>query len=273
MNNPELLKKFTFGSDITQEQLDFYNKYGFIHFKNFIPKEQVAAIVQSLNEAEQYIITNNISEIYGIPLKIGVDDKGNKIVNRMPFSSVYAKAVADLYKDPRFELIKKFIPDYPSRLGLQEKDGVVSNHFFNSANSAYKQLGWHTDVLRDFVMGQKMLPMINIGVYLTHSGPENGGLRILPGTHRQSAFSMMFSKIQVVDRNEDPNEILVEAEPGDLCLHEGRMWHRVGISPNFGEKSRRRVMYVPLICGKVEIRNEHTKTPFYHKLGKRFKFK
>jgi ectoine hydroxylase-related dioxygenase (phytanoyl-CoA dioxygenase family) len=271
--NPELHKKFTFGTEITEEQIDFYYKYGFIHFKNFIGQDQVNAILKSLDEAEQYIIENNITQINGIPLKIGIDHQKKKIVNRMPFSSVYAAEVKKLYEDPRFEMIKKFIPNHASRLGLYEKDGVVSNHFLNTENSAYKQLGWHTDVLRDFVMGQKMLPMINIGVYLTHSGPENGGLRILPGTHTQSAWSMMSSKIQVVDRKEDPNEILVEAEPGDLCLHEGRMWHRVGISPHFGEKSRRRVMYVPMICGKVDIRTEHTKMPFYHKLGKRFKFK
>jgi len=273
MNNLELNKKFVFGSDITQEQLDFYNKYGFIHFKNFISKERVAELITSLDKAEQYIIDNGITEINGIPLKIGVDDQNRKMVNRMPFSTEHAPSVEELYTDPRFELIKKFIPNFDSRLGLKEKDGVVSNHFMNSENSAYKQLGWHTDIVRDFVMLKKIFPMINIGIYLTHSGPVNGGLRVIPGTHTQSAFSMLFSKIQLVDRKQDPNEIMVEAEPGDLCLHEGRMWHRVGISPNVGEKSRRRVMYIPLICGAVEERTAETSMPFYHRVGRLFKFK
>ena len=58
-------------------------------------------------------------------------------------------------------------------------------------------------------------------------------------------------------------ELAVETEPGDLTVHDGRMWHRVAQSPLVGDVSRRRVMYVPIIAGKYAPRTADSPTPFY----------
>jgi hypothetical protein len=63
-------------------------------------------------------------------------------------------------------------------------------------------------------------------------------------------------------------EAAFEIERGDLTIHDGRLWHRVEVSPNVGEKSRRRVMYVPIITGKYKPKNDNSKTPFYHRFTK-----
>jgi hypothetical protein len=52
---------------------------------------------------------------------------------------------------------------------------------------------------------------------------------------------------------------------GDLTIHDGRLWHRVAQSSIVGEQSRRQVMYVPIICGEVAIKNEKSKTLFYQR--------
>jgi ectoine hydroxylase-related dioxygenase (phytanoyl-CoA dioxygenase family) len=268
----EVNKIFSLKDGITQEHLDFYKKYGFVHFEKFLSEDQLKVIWASVAEAHKHIINNNIDKINGIPLKYGVDENNNKIVQRLAFTNKVAKEVEKLYSHPVFEQLKQFIPDYPSRLSTDEKDGAVCNYFVNVENSIYKQMGWHTDVLRDFLMLRKVLPMINVGVYFDDSGEENGGLRILTGTHTQSFWSMMFRKRQVADKKVDPDELLVVAKAGDLVLHDGRLWHRVAKSPHIGAKSRRRVMYIPLICGKQDIRMPETKTPFYHKMNKMFRF-
>ena len=138
----------------------------------------------------------------------------------------------------------------------------------NVPNSTYKQLGWHTDSARDIFYGKKVLPMLNVGLYFDDSSAENGGLRVLPGTHRQNAFSMLFRKFYFLSREEDRNEVLVSAKKGDLVVHDGRMWHRVGQSPHSGEKSRRRVMYIPFLLGDYQPKNSSSKTPFYLKFQK-----
>ena len=60
-----------------------------------------------------------------------------------------------------------------------------------------------------------------------------------------------------------PRKWAIETEPGDLTVHDGRMWHRVARSPLVGEASRRRVMYVPILAGKYEPKHDNSPTPFY----------
>src|SRR5205085_9670933 len=132
--------------------------------------------------------------------------------------------------------------------------------------SKLKEMGWHTDSLRDIFYGQKILPMLNVGIYLTDSTEQHGGLKILPGTHKQSIYSMLFKKPYFVNTVPDKNEVAVVAHAGDLTVHHGHMWHRVAMAPFAGVVSKRIAMYIPLICGKQKPKNDDSETPFYHKL-------
>ena len=269
----DINKKFKLVDKVEDEHVEFFNKYGFVHFPGFITQEHVQRIIQSLNTAYEKLAAEETQTINGIPLNYGFDETGKRIVHRLPFSNLVADEVAKLFDDERFKLLSKFIPDYESRLGLKEKDGVVTNYYINAENSNFRQMGWHTDVTRDVMLGRKLYPMINVGIYLDDSSETNGGLRIIPGSQNQSVMSMLFTKVQFVNTKKDPKEIMLTAKAGDLALHDGRTWHRVGKSMHMGAKSRRRVMYVPLICGPVKERDENTKTPFYHKLNKLAKLK
>jgi ectoine hydroxylase-related dioxygenase (phytanoyl-CoA dioxygenase family) len=94
---------------------------------------------------------------------------------------------------------------------------------------------------------------------------ENGGLRVIPGTHRQNIFKLLFGKKYFIDNSDDAKEIGFDIFAGDLSVHDGRLWHRVKQSPLYGEASRRRVMYVPLVTGKYKPKDSSSKTPFYHR--------
>ena len=274
MNLEEINTKFFFQNSITTEQLDFYYKYGFIHFQRFIEPSIVQDIINEIKRIQKFIIDSNIDKINGIPIKFGFDQDNNKIIHRLPYSNKYSTELANFYEDRRFEMLKSFIKHgYEPRLALLEKDGVVTNYFINTECSSYKQMGWHTDGLREFFMGKKVLPMINIGIYLSPSNEINGGLRIIPGTHLQSVFSMLTKKMQFLNTKYDKNEFLIRAEPGDLVLHDGRIWHRVAKSPYYNEKSLRIVMYVSMICGRYDFRNDESKTPLYHKANRLVNYK
>jgi phytanoyl-CoA hydroxylase len=274
MDLEEINKTFSLRDNITEEQVNFYSKYGFIHFDNFIDLRRVETMINEIKIVQKFIIDSNIDKINGIPIKFGFDQDKNKIIQRLPFTNKYSTELANFYEDKRFEKLKSFFAvGFDPRLALYEKDGVVTNYFLNSECSNYKQMGWHTDGLREFFMGKKVLPMINIGIYLTQSSEINGGLRIIPGTHRQSVFSMLTKKMQFLNTESDKNEFLVRAEPGDLVLHDGRIWHRVAKSPHCNKQSLRIVMYVSMICGKVDIRNDNSKTPLYHKANRLVNYK
>ena len=91
-----------------------------------------------------------------------------------------------------------------------------------------------------------------------------GGVRFLPGTHKQNVFRLLFGKKYFVDHNPDPNETGFDIEAGDLTVHHGSIWHRVQQSNKSGAESRRRVMYVPFVTGKYKPKNANSKTPLYH---------
>lgn len=110
--------------------------------------------------------------------------------------------------------------------------------------------------------------MLNVGVHLTDAVPNNGGLKILAGTHKQSLFKLLFRKRYFTDHNPDENEMSLITKAGDLTIHDGRLWHRVEQSHLIGEASRRQVMYVPVICGEYMIKDENSKTQIYQRFGK-----
>jgi phytanoyl-CoA hydroxylase len=255
-------KKFTFEGTLTQEQITFFRENGFIHFEKFSTSETVDDIISSTEAVQTKWINDNIQKVNGVPIKYGVDEHGNTIVQRFAFTNKYSHAVKAFANDPALQALKVLMPD-GARLGLDEKDGVVFNHYVNTEGSNFFHMGWHTDSARDIFYGTKVAPMLNIGFYLDDSTADKGGLRILPGTHKQSLWDLFFRKKYYLNNEADKNEVLVDAKAGDLVIHDGRIWHRVAPSPLTGAASRRRVMYIPMIVGKYQPKTEKSSTPLY----------
>ncbi len=261
-------KTFTLGEQITPEQKEYFNKYGVIQFKNFISNETANSFIDELAQIEADWLSQGVEKINGIPLKFGQNAEGKTMIQRMCFTNKYSIVLSEFLKDPRLSQMIEFLVPFEGRISEDEKDGLVFNHYVNQPNSKFTQMGWHTDSPRDLFLGQRILPMLNVGIHLDHCPSSNGGLRVIPGTHNQSVFKLLFGKKQFIDHKPDVREVGFEIEKGDLTIHDGRLWHRVEVSPNFGEKSRRRVMYVPIITGKFKPKSALSKTPFYHRFTK-----
>ena len=260
-------KVFHFENKITGSQFDFFNKHGFIQFKNFISKETVAEFIKEINAVQDHLIKNNIDKINGIPLKYGEDVNGQTIIQRLAFTSHYSKKLQLFLKDPRLQLLLQLLGNFEGRIGENEKDGLVVNHYVNNPSSKFSKMGWHTDSPRDLFLGTRILPMLNVGLHLDDCAYEDGGLRVLPGTHKQNLFRLFFRKKYFIDNKPDKNEAGFDIGAGDLTIHDGRLWHRVQQSPHVGERSRRRVMYIPFITGEYQPKDVHSRTPFYHQLA------
>ena len=210
-------------------------------------------------------IAESRKKVYGVPIFIGKDQDGQPTVQRLPFTSVFSEKIRAFVRDPRFEPIRTLVGQ-GARVGDQEKDGVVINRYLNVPGSAYPRLGWHTDGLRDLAYLRVPKPMLNVGLHLDQVPRENGGLRVIPGTHKQSFWKMAFRKRYFLDHRPDPDELAIETLPGDLTVHDGRMWHRVERSPHTGPKSLRRSMYVPFLTDAPQPKGDASPTPFYLRL-------
>ena len=258
--------KFTLGATITHEQQFFFNRTGFIHFKNFLKPETITDLISASEIVQNNWIVKGVERINGVPIKYGKDLDGVPIVQRFAFVNQHHPVFEELTLDPRLKVLLQLVgPD--ARLGTHEKDGMVFNHYVNAEQSNFTQMGWHTDGLRDIFHGQKLAPMLNVGIHLNTLAPENGGLRILPGTHKQTLYQMLFRKKYFLDNEADANELAITPSAGDLTIHDGRLWHRVAQSKVTGEESRRRVIYLPIIAGKYTPKTADSPTAFYQRFA------
>lgn len=257
---------FSLAGSLTAEQKSFFNTNGFIHFKNFITPETVNSIIKASIDVQKNWIEKKVEKVNGVPIKYGHDLDGKPLVQRFAFINQHHSAFSGLLMDPRFRSLFE-LAGTDARLGENEKDGMVFNHYVNGPESKFTKMGWHTDGLRDVFYGKKLNPMLNVGIHLSNVKPENGGLRLIPGTHKQNLYQMLFRKKYFLDHDNDPNEVAINPEAGDLTVHDGRLWHRVAQSSVIGEESRRRVIYIPIIAGKYTPKNENSPTVFYQRFA------
>jgi hypothetical protein len=259
--------RFKLGTEITREQRAFLDEHGFLVFERVAKPREVETIIAEIDRIEQDWLREGRESVNGIPLFAGKKKDGARLIQRFPFTSLFSDEIERFVRDDRFLPVRGLIGN-DTRVGDEEKDGVVFNRYLNMPGSARPNLGWHTDGLRDLFYLRMPKQMLNVGLHFDTCTKDTGGLRILPGTHRQGFLSMCFKKPYFVSNRPDPNEIAVETERGDLTVHDGRTWHRVEGSPFVGPKSLRRSMYVPYLTDAYQPKSESSKTPIYLRLGK-----
>ena len=264
---PPLETRFELGAQITALQMRFLDTHGFLIFSQVASRDEVATLASEIDRVASDWRREQRTQINGVPLFYGRDPEGAPFIQRLPFTSLFSDALRAFVRDERFAPIRAIIGD-DCRVGDEEKDGLVVNRYVNVPGSAYPRLGWHTDGLRDLAYGRLPGPMLNVGFHLDEIHFEDGGLRLIPGTHKQGFLSMCFKKPYFIAHRPDPQELCVETQPGDLTIHDGRLWHRVARSQKVGWPSLRRSMYVPYLNGPYEPKSERSKTPIYHTIGR-----
>jgi ectoine hydroxylase-related dioxygenase (phytanoyl-CoA dioxygenase family) len=252
------------GERLTPAQRSSFQEQGFLHFRSFLHRDGVTSVLKAMQELGQRWIQGGVKTVNGTPIKLGRDVDGSPIVQRYCFASQHHPVLEEVLRDPRFNALLELVGG-DARLGTHEKDGLVINHYVNTPESNFTQMGWHTDALRDVFLGKRIGPMLNVGIHLDDQDPRNGGLRLIPGTHLQGLRSMLFRKRYFADTTPDPDEVAFDIKAGDLTVHDGRLWHRVERSRLIGEESRRRVMYIPVVNGRFQPKTEKSRTPFYHR--------
>jgi len=258
--------RFRLRAELTPVQHAFLERHGYIVFDRVAMDPEVDGILAEVDRIEAELLAAGKSKVYGVPVWFGLDPDGKDFLYRMGFTSVYSAFLGAFVRDARFEPIRRLI-GADARIGDEEKDGVVFNRYVRAEGSLRPNLAWHTDALRDVFYNWKMPgPMLNVGLHFDRIRPEDGGLRLLPGTHTQGVWSTLFSKIHFVTQAPDRREVAVETWPGDLTVHDGRMWHRVESSPKTGWESLRRSMYVPYVCDSYRPKSEDSATPAYMRL-------
>lgn len=267
MSSLPLNTRFKLGPEMTPEQQEFLDTHGFLIFEGVASTAEVAMIQAELAAIQGRWVAQGRRFVNGIPIFWGKDPDGRPYVQRFTFSSMFSEKIRSFVLDPRFEPIRK-LSGPEARVGHDEKDGVVVNRYLNIPGSAYPKLGWHTDGLRDLFYLRMPQRMLNVGLHFEHITAKDGGLVLIPGSHTQGFWAMCFRKFYFLSHGSDPAEVAVETQPGDLTVHDGRLWHRVAQSPQMGWASLRHSMYVPYQTGPYEPKSDSSPTPAYHHVGR-----
>lgn len=267
MSTLPLTTRFQLGPTITDEQRSFLDQHGFLVFEQVASPEEVREMLEDLEQVQTQWLAEGRKFVNGIPLFVGKGASGEPFIQRFTFTSMFAPRIRKFVLDQRFDPIRRLVGEN-ARVGHDEKDGVVVNRYINVPGSAYPRLGWHTDGLRDLFYLRMPQQMLNIGLHFDRVSAADGGLRLIPGSHTQGFWDMLLRKVYFISHAADPKEIAVETQPGDLTVHDGRLWHRVAQSPKTGPESLRRSMYVPYLTGPYEPKSDQSGTPAYHHLGR-----
>lgn len=260
-----LAHRFQLGATITPVQHAFLDLHGFLVFAQVASQEEVDGILAAVDAVQEQFLAEGREKVHGVPIWRGADDQGRPFIQRFAYLSVFSDYVRAFVTDARFEPVRKLIGD-DARIGHDELDGVVFNRYIKAPGSLRPQLGWHTDGLRDIFYGELPGPMLNVGLHFRRIRFEDGGLRLIPGTHKQGFWSFVFGKAYFLDHRPDSREIPVETWPGDLTVHDGRLWHRVAASRYEGGRSLRESMYVPYVTGIRKPQTEESETKSYMKV-------
>lgn len=257
-----LAHRFALGPEITPVQQAFLDMHGFLVFAQVASHDEVQMILDEVDRVQADFFERGVDKVFGVPLWTGRDETGAPYIQRFGFLSMFSEPLKRFVTDARFEPVRKLY-GADARIGHDERDGVVFNRYIRAEGSLRPGLAWHTDSLRQIFLGQLPGPMLNVGLHFRRIRVEDGGLRLIPGTHKQSYWGFVFGKAYFLDHRPDPREIPVETWPGDLTVHDGRLWHRVAASRYTGARSRRESMYVPYVTGAYHPKTEATPTQSY----------
>jgi hypothetical protein len=98
-----------------------------------------------------------------------------------------------------------------------DRFGVVYQDARPGSGSGYSRIGWHSDAQSG--PNLDWWPSVAFTIHLDPTSPENGFLRVVPGSHRSNTDGMPpgFERV--------PGEVAVYCERGDVVLHHSNLWH------------------------------------------------
>lgn len=221
-----------FGPGDTDSAVDFFERNGFCVLRGALRAAELDELLAKTDEMQDRFGRGDLPArfIPDEPMVMEVDDR--KVAHYLSRVTEYAPVIADALRAPSLVAAITGILGERAWLGDYFGDGIIYQYSRPGRGSAYTRLGWHADLQAQ--PNSPMFPAVTVTVHLDGTSPANGFLRFLPGSHLHGVEGMPrgFEKV--------PGEIPYYAEPGDLLLHDYRVWHSAARGTDDGEAGTRR---------------------------------
>jgi len=179
------------GGTLTQEQVDFYDREGYLVLENYLSAEDLAGVKQAMNQKVDQVIDGLMAD--GL-LKDNLADE--------PFETRLAKAFEGLTDQDFLKYGRSWRDRLPGYFDLMSNpkildavESLIGGELF--ANPVYNvrpkvpgvaagAVPWHQD--RSYWPDANSNPVITVWIPIVDSTHENGCLHVLPRTHRTRMF-------------------------------------------------------------------------------------
>jgi ectoine hydroxylase-related dioxygenase (phytanoyl-CoA dioxygenase family) len=212
MKVPQRVPWFPFSGSVTEEQRAFYDRHGFVVYKNVFDAAEVTVIKQDARRLEADTLAGRIPpEHRDVVLDPSRDEQGHASLHRLPYFTLYCPETRELVERRGLDALGPGLLGRPTWRFEDSIDGAVWQ-MKRRKNTTYNALDWHLDFPHDHPVS----PLVNVGIYLDAATTQNGCLVVVPGSHRFPAGRL------------DPLGLPVVVDPGDVICHANNILHHSG---------------------------------------------
>jgi len=219
---------------------------GFVVLRGLWTQAAIDAIQDECTTLQRAVGAGELDPRHGdTSLTDGNDGRGPAVANFVSYLTELAPTTRQHVTDPVvLDLVGGWLGP-TARLLEHTRFGVVYQDARPGRDSGYTRIGWHTDW--QSAPHRTVWPSVAFTIHLDATSPENGFLRVVPGSHRWATpapyrnangvtvpegsapwgghtstpppFEMPLGFAKV------PGEIGVYCERGDLLFHDAYLWH------------------------------------------------
>ncbi len=220
MSVPQRVPWFRFSGSVTDEQRAFYDRHGFVVYRNVFDSDDIEVIKADAERLEADTLAGNIpAEHHDVVLVPSHDEHGKASLHRLPYFTLYCPRTRELVEQRGLDALGPGLLGRPTWRFEDSIDGAVWQ-MKRRKHSSYSALDWHLDFPHDHPVS----PLVNVGIYLDAATTQNGCLVVVPGSHRFPACRI------------EPLGLPVVVDAGDVICHANNIFHHSG--PVLDESSR-----------------------------------
>jgi len=223
-----------FAAEELEDALVFFAEHGYCNLTGLYRNDELDHIEAEVTALQQRLLAGELPERCGT---VVLDDP-EAIIDGAPFAHYvcHATEVSPLVRNA---VMHPVLVDVADRLlgpecWLLEDDrfGVVYQDARPGERSGYSRIGWHSDVQSGPHL--PVWPSVAFTIHIDGTSPQNGFLRVVPGSHRGGTDGMPlgFEKVR--------GEVAVYCERGDVLLHHSSLWHAAARATEDGALAVRR---------------------------------
>lgn len=235
------------------EELDvFFEQHGFAILRGLYDQLELDAVTSECVASQQGVSEGKLDPKFGNSVLLDDDVEGEtRYVNYVQYISLLSPSTRKAILDPNIvKLMDKWVPD--GYLMEKSRFGVVYQDARAGRSSGYRRIGWHSD----WQSGphRDVWPSVAFTIHIDGTSPENGFLRVVPGSHKWATPAPFnnANNVPLPDGSKEtggytneappydmpmafekaPGEIGVYCQEGDVLFHDAYLWHSAASGTN-----------------------------------------